>query len=123
MKTTNIKKEKRIRLKRKIRANINGTESTPRLSVFKSNVHIYAQIIDDTLGKTLLAVSDLSIKKADPKAIKGTYREKAVLVGSTIAKQAVAMGIKSIVFDRNGYKYTGHIAALAEAARESGLKF
>lgn len=123
MKTTNIKKEKRIRLKRKIRSIINGTATTPRLSVFKSNVHIYAQIIDDVTGKTLASSSDLTIKKTDSKIAKSTYREKAINVGNDIAKKAIAMGINSVVFDRNGYKYTGHIAALADAARESGLKF
>ncbi len=123
MKTTNIKKEKRIRLKRKIRSIINGTATTPRLSVFKSNVHIYAQIINDVTGKTLASSSDLTIKKTDSKIAKSTYREKAINVGNDIAKKAIAMGINSVVFDRNGYKYTGHIAALADAARESGLKF
>lgn len=123
MKTTNIKKEKRIRLKRKIRSIINGTANTPRLSVFKSNVHIYAQIIDDVTGKTLLSSSDLALKKTDSKITKSTYREKSINVGNDIAQKAIAMGIKSIVFDRNGYKYTGHIAALADAARGAGLKF
>ncbi len=123
MKTNNIKKEKRIRLKRKIRSIINGTATTPRLSVFKSNVHIYAQIINDVTGKTLASSSDLTIKKTDSKIAKSTYREKAINVGNDIAKKAIAMGINSVVFDRNGYKYTGHIAALADAARESGLKF
>lgn len=116
MKTTNIKQEKRIRLKRKIRSKINGTAERPRLSVFKSNMHIYAQIINDVTGETLLTASDI-------KDSKGTYRERAVMVGTAIAKEAVSKGIKTVVFDRNGYKYTGHIAALADAARESGLTF
>ncbi|OGI76578.1 50S ribosomal protein L18 [Candidatus Nomurabacteria bacterium RIFCSPHIGHO2_02_FULL_33_12] len=116
MKTTNIKQEKRIRLKRKIRSKINGTPLRPRLSVFKSNMHIYAQIIDDVTGKTLLATSDM-------KETKGTYRERAIIVGKAIAEEAIKKGIKNVVFDRNGYKYTGHIAALADASRESGLTF
>ncbi len=116
MKTKNIKQEKRTRLKRKIRSKINGTAERPRLSVFKSNMHIYAQIIDDVTGATLLSASDI-------KDTKGTYRERAVTVGTTIAKEAVSKGITSVVFDRNGYKYTGHIAALADAARAAGLTF
>lgn len=88
----------------------------PRLTVFKSNMHIYAQLIDDESGKTLAEASDM-------KEAKGTYRERAVKVGTSIAEKANKVGITAVVFDRNGYKYTGHIAALADAAREAGLKF
>lgn len=116
MKTTNLKQEKRTRLKRKIRSRINGTAERPRLSVFKSNMHIYAQIINDVTATTILSASDM-------KETKGTYRERAVNVGKAIASEAVKKGIKNVVFDRNGYKYTGHIAALADAAREAGLTF
>lgn len=115
MKTNNPKQEKRIRLKRKIRAKVSGTKECPRLSVFKSNLHIYAQMIDDTTGTTLLSAHD--------KNFKGTYRERAVAVGKEIANLAGKAGITKAVFDRNGYKYTGHIAALADAAREGGLTF
>ncbi len=114
---TNTQQEKRLRLKRKIRSKISGTAETPRLSVFKSNMHVYVQIIDDTQSKTLCATSDLSLDK------KGTYRERATAVGQEIAKLAMGLGISSVVFDRNGYKYTGHVAALADAARDAGLKF
>jgi large subunit ribosomal protein L18 len=113
----NTQQEKRLRLKRKIRSKISGTESTPRLSVFKSNMHVYAQIIDDVAAKTLCSTSDLTLDK------KGTYRERATAVGQQIAKLATGLGITSVVFDRNGYKYTGHVAALADAARDAGLKF
>lgn len=116
MKTNNPKQDKRLRLKRKIRSKISGTAEMPRLTVFKSNMHIYAQIIDDVAGKTLVQASDM-------KDSKGTYRERAVQVGKEIAAAANKVGVTSVVFDRNGYKYTGHIAALADAAREAGLKF
>ena len=116
MKTNNIKLDKRLRLKRKIRSKISGTATTPRLSVFKSNMHIYAQLIDDVSGKTLCAASDI-------KNPKGTYRERAIKVGQEIATMAKSVGVDTALFDRNGYKYTGHIAALADAARGAGLKF
>lgn len=123
MKTNNLKQEKRLRLKKKIRSKISGTAAIPRLTVFKSNMHVYAQIIDDVTGKTLAQASDVSGGKAATKDAKGTYRERAVKVGKDIAVLANKVGITSVVFDRNGYKYTGHIAALADAAREAGLKF
>jgi len=110
------KLEKRIRLKKKIRAKINGTKERPRLSVFKSNSYIYAQIIDDTNSITLVSVSDLKLDK-------GTKTERATLMGTDIAKLAVAKGIKACVFDRNGFKYTGRVKALADSARASGLSF
>ncbi len=116
MKTNNLKQEKRSRLKKKIRSRVNGTAERPRLTVFKSNVHIYAQLVDDMSGKTIAQSSDMKIKS-------GTYRERAVMVGKEIGSIALKAGIDTVVFDRNGYKYTGHIAALADAARESGLKF
>lgn len=116
MATNNIQIQKRLRLKTKIRSRINGTKECPRLSVYKSNMHIYAQLIDDVAGKTLCTSSDI-------KESVGTYRERAIKVGQEIAALAQKQGITSVVFDRNGYKYTGHIAALADAARGSGLKF
>lgn len=112
----NKKQEKRIRLKTKIRAKISGTAERPRLSVFKSGVHIYAQIIDDIKGITLVSSSDLSIKN-------GTKTERAVKVGEEIAKLAITKKIKNVVFDRNGFKYTGRVKALADSARSSGLSF
>ncbi len=112
----NKKQEKRIRLKKKIRAKITGTTERPRLSVFRSNQFIYAQLIDDTKENTLVLVSDLKIKK-------GTKSEKAVVVGAELAKLAIEKGIKSCVFDRNGFKYIGRVKALADSARKSGLLF
>ncbi len=114
------KKERRTRIKYKIRKTINGTASTPRLSVFRSNTSIYAQLIDDKTGKTLLAAGsdDKSIK-----ASKASKSEQAKLVGKLIADRANTQGITSIVFDRNGYLYHGRIKSLAEGAREAGLKF
>lgn len=112
----NKKLEKRIRLKKKIRTKISGTSEQPRLSVFRSNQFIYAQIIDDTKGITLVSTSDMAVKK-------GTKTERAQTAGADIAKLAIAKGIKAVVFDRNGFKYTGRVKALADSARTSGLKF
>jgi large subunit ribosomal protein L18 len=112
----NKKQEKRIRLKKKIRTKINGTSSTPRLSVFRSNTFIYAQVIDDSTGTTLVSGSDMQAKK-------GTKTERSTSVGQEVAKATLAKGIKKVVFDRNGFKYTGRVKALADAAREAGLQF
>lgn len=112
----NKKIEKRIRLKKKIRTKINGTSSVPRLSVFRSNNFIYAQIIDDIKRVTIASSSDLKVKK-------GTKTERANTVGAEVAKIALTKGIKSCVFDRNGFKYTGRIKAVADSARAAGLKF
>jgi large subunit ribosomal protein L18 len=110
------KNDKRIRLKNKIRAKINGTETRPRLTVFRSNKFIYAQIIDDTLGKTLTEASDV-------KTTKGTKTERAKEVGKAIAANAIKAKIKKVVFDRNGFKYTGRIKLVADEARAGGLEF
>lgn len=110
------KTDKRIRLKKKIRAKILGTEERPRLSVFRSNNYIYAQIINDEKSATLVSASDMKLNK-------GTKTERAKTVGEEVAKLALAKGIKSCVFDRNGFKYTGRVKSLADSARESGLKF
>jgi large subunit ribosomal protein L18 len=112
----NKKLEKRIRLKKKIRTKVAGTSTTPRLSVFRSNQFIYAQIIDDAKGTTIVSSSDMA-------EAKGTKSEHSVMVGKDIATKAMAKGITSVVFDRNGFKYTGRVKALADAAREAGLKF
>ena len=112
----NKKTEKRIRLKKKIRAKVNGTSERPRFSVFRSNQYIYAQLIDDTKSTTLISASDIESKK-------GTKTERATAVGTEVAKQAQAKGIKKVVFDRNGFKYTGRIKALADGARAGGLAF
>lgn len=112
----NKKQDKRIRLKRKIRAKISGTSECPRLSVFRSNKFIYAQLIDDLANITIISASDMGIDK-------GTKSEHSVAVGTELAKQAKAKGINKCVFDRNGFKYTGRIKALADAARAGGLEF
>jgi large subunit ribosomal protein L18 len=116
MKTTEKKTEKRNRIKRKIRMKVFGTASKPRLSVFRSNVHIYAQIINDELGVTIASASDI-------KGLTGTKAEKAVKVGELIAKAGASKGIKNVIFDRNGFRYTGRIKTLADSARENGLSF
>ena len=105
--------------KRSIRKKLSGTSTSPRLSVFRSNKQIYAQIIDDVSGVTLAAAA--SVK--DEKAQKGNKTEQAKIVGSKIAEAASKAGITQVVFDRNGYLFHGRVKALAEAARESGLKF
>ncbi|MFA6251183.1 MAG: 50S ribosomal protein L18 [Candidatus Paceibacterota bacterium] len=112
----NKKIEKRIRLKKKIRTKIFGTTKCPRLSVFRSNNYIYAQVIDDLNHNTLIASSDMNLKK-------GTKTERAKNIGEEVAKKAIEKGIKTCVFDRNGFKYTGRIKALADGARTGGLKF
>jgi large subunit ribosomal protein L18 len=116
MKTQEKKNEKRLRLKRKIRMKVAGTESRPRLSVYRSNKFIYAQVIDDNTGKTLAQASDIAIEK-------GTKTERAQQVGKLVAEAAQTKKIKEVVFDRNGFKYTGRVKLLADAARSAGLKF
>jgi large subunit ribosomal protein L18 len=111
-------KDRRKRIKLSIRHKIEGTSARPRLSVFKSNKAIYAQLVDDSKGHTLLAASSKDIKENG-----GVNLELSKNVGKKVAEQAIASGIKEIVFDRNGYLYHGNIKALAEGAREGGLKF
>src|SRR3989344_5486044 len=107
--------EKRIRRHKRIRAKIAGTAERPRLSVFKSNKYLYAEIIDDVAGRTLAAASSLEFNKK----VKDEARE----VGKTIAQRACDKKIKKIVFDRGGYVYTGKVKALADGARDGGLVF
>ena len=104
----------------RIRKVVNGTAEKPRLTVFRSNKQIYAQVIDDLQGKTLAAASSRVKELAEQKVNK---IEQAKLVGKLIAERCVAAGINDVVFDRNGYLYHGRIKSLAEAAREGGLKF
>ncbi|MCE9549024.1 50S ribosomal protein L18 [Candidatus Nomurabacteria bacterium] len=110
------KNDKRIRLKAKIRARIQGTKERPRLSVFRSNKFIYAQVIDDATGKTLAQASDVKTKK-------GTKTERAQEVGKMIAEVCLKEKINKVVFDRNGFKYTGRIKLVADEARKGGLQF
>jgi large subunit ribosomal protein L18 len=114
------KQERRQKIKLKIRKTVKGSTVTPRLSVYRSNAEIYAQLVDDKGGKTLLSVG--SVEKSIQSS-KVTKIEKAKLVGKLIAEKAVATGITSVVFDRNGFLYHGRIKSLAEGAREGGLKF
>ncbi|WP_196890595.1 50S ribosomal protein L18 [Aureivirga marina] len=113
------KLERRQRIKRRIRKIVSGTSQKPRLSVFRSNKEIYAQLIDDLTGTTLVSVS--SRDKA--LAAEGSKSEIAALVGKAVAESAIKAGIETCAFDRNGYLYHGRVKALAEAAREAGLKF
>lgn len=109
---------RRLRIKRSIRNKITGTTARPRLTVFRSNMHIYAQVIDDTEGRTLVAASSLEDGIA-----KGKPVDLSKSVGKLVAEKAAAAGINQVVFDRNGYRYHGRVQALAEGAREGGLQF
>ncbi len=115
------KRDRRLKIKRRIRKRIFGTSEKPRLSVFRSNKHISAQIVDDINGKTLISatsgIKDISEKSGVTKS------HKAELVGKLIAEKAVQAGISTVTFDRNGYLYHGRVKSLAEAARTGGLKF
>ncbi len=113
------KKVRTQRIKKGIRKKINGTQERPRLTVYRSNKEIYAQLIDDRAGHTILAVSTAM---ADYKGIAGTPVEKATAVGKAIAEKAVAANITAAVFDRNGYLYHGRVKAVAEGARAGGLQ-
>lgn len=114
------KREKRIRVKRRVRKNIFGTAEKPRLSVFRSNKEIYAQLIDDNSGKTLAYASS---RQKEIAGEKGTKTEISALVGKKLAENAKIAGIETVVFDRNGFIYHGRVKALADGAREGGLKF
>lgn len=114
------KRERRHRIKQRIRSRLSGTSDIPRMSVFRSNKQIYAQIVDDITGKTILSASSKEKEIADQKVNK---IDQAKLVGKSIAGKAKDKGIETVVFDRNGYLYHGRIKSLADAARENGLKF
>jgi large subunit ribosomal protein L18 len=116
MQVRKAKSNNRDRIKAKIRAKISGTAERPRLSVYRSNKNIYAQIINDETGTTIVSASDI-------KGSKGTKRERAIEVGKKIAELAKGAKIDKIVFDRNGFNYTGRIKLLADSAREGGLSF
>ena len=116
-----IKKVSRNELRKqrhyRVRAKVTGTAERPRLNVFRSSKHIYAQIIDDENGTTLVSASSLGLK------LKANNKEAAVKVGETVAERAIKAGIKKVVFDRGGYQYHGRVEALADAARNKGLEF
>ena len=121
-----VSKESRqkVRVKKhmKIRNRFSGTAERPRLAVFRSNNHMYAQIIDDTVGKTLVAASTME-KEVKAELEKTNNVDAAAYVGTLIAKRAIEKGISEVVYDRGGFMYQGKVAALAEAAREAGLVF
>lgn len=121
-----IKKEfnkRRLRIKSTIKKKIYGTTERPRLSVYRSLNEIYGQIVDDTAGKTLVALSSNSKEIKEEIAAAKTKVQKSVVVGKLLAKKAIEKKIESVVFDRNGYLYHGRVKALADGAREGGLKF
>jgi large subunit ribosomal protein L18 len=111
---------RRQNIRYRIRHKISGSSEKPRLSVFRSNSEIYVQLIDDVSGKTLVSASS---QDKDLKAQKVTRLEKSKMVGAAIARKAVELGLKTVVFDRSGYLYHGRVKALAEGAREGGLQF
>lgn len=111
-----MKKILRLQKHKKIRKKVSGTESRPRVVVFKSDQHIYAQLINDEAQKTLVASSDLKVKD-------GTKTEKAMKVGEELAKKIIKKNITQVVFDRGGFRYHGRIAALAQGLRKGGLQF
>mgnify|MGYP000509616048 FL=1 len=113
---TTKKIERRIKIKFRIRKSVNGTAERPRLSVFRSNKQIYAQVINDLTGTTLASASSLGLEKM-------SKQEQATKVGELIAEKAKAAGVDAVVFDRNGYLYHGRVKQLAEGARNGGLKF
>jgi large subunit ribosomal protein L18 len=111
------KNEKRLKIKARVRGKISGTAECPRLTVFRSNKQIYAQVVDDLTGRTLASASSLKIDEKLPK------KEQASKVGELVAKNALEAGVEKVAFDRNGYLYHGRIKELADAARKGGLKF
>ena len=114
------KNERRLRIKNRIRKVVSGDAAKPRLSVFRSNKEIYAQIVNDVTGVTLASASS---RDNDISSAKGTKTEIAALVGKAIAEKALKAGVDTISFDRGGYLYHGRVKSLAEGAREAGLKF
>ncbi len=121
---TNAVYKARKRRHARVRKHVQGTSERPRLNVFRSLNHIYAQVIDDTTGSTLASASTVDSKLAASGDLKGkSPTEQAELVGKTVAERALDAGVNQVVFDRGGYKYHGRVKALAEGSREAGLKF
>jgi large subunit ribosomal protein L18 len=120
---TNIRLPRRNLRRRRVRKRVLGTDERPRLSVFRSARHIYAQVISDETGRTLASASTLSAEVRDALSGKTGNKAAAAKVGELIARRASEAGVSSVVFDRNGFLYHGRIQSLADAARESGLKF
>ena len=122
MGSLNFKKRARLKRKKRIRKKVVGTEIRPRLCVFRSTRHIYAQIVDDAKGQTLAAASTLE-KTVKESSEMENKMNAAILVGKLLAERAIGKGVKQIVFDRNGFLYHGRVKAVSDGARESGLKF
>lgn len=116
------KNQDRVIRHARVRKKINGTAERPRLCVYRSTNHIYAQVIDDVKGNTLCSASTMS-KDVAAQIAKATKTEASKIVGAAVAKKALDLGIKQVVFDRGGYLYTGRVQALADGAREAGLEF
>jgi large subunit ribosomal protein L18 len=116
MSSIHLKTTRRLRRKQGLRKRIFGEPGRPRLTVYRSNLHIYAQIVNDLEGKTLASASSLELDK-------GSNKQAAAQVGKLLAEKAVAAGVSAVCFDRNGFKFHGRLKALADAAREGGLKF
>ena len=114
------KKESRKKRHRSLRKRVSGTSERPRLAVFRSTRHIYAQVIDDLVQRTLVSATDI---EEALRGVKAPKKDRAKQVGAAVAKKCLEKGIDKVVFDRAGYKYHGRVSALAEAAREAGLKF
>ena len=114
------KEKRRLKIRSRIRRVVSGTETRPRLSVFRSNKEIYAQVVDDVTGKTISAASS---RDKDISSAKGNKTEVAALVGKSVAEKALKAGVETITFDRGGYLYHGRVKSLADGAREAGLKF
>ncbi|MFA6158733.1 MAG: 50S ribosomal protein L18 [Candidatus Paceibacterota bacterium] len=117
MANPNIKKQKRVRRHAKIRSRVFGTKEMPRLAIFRSNRYVYAQLIDDDAAKTIVSASSLEAKGKEKKV------DVAFTVGKEIAQKAVALKVEKVIFDRGGFGYKGRVKALADGAREGGLKF
>lgn len=113
----NAKQNNRLKIKARIRSKVSGSQEAPRLTVFKSNKEIYAQLIDDNVGQTIVSCSSKELKMT------GTKTDASKEVGKTLAAKAKSNGISKVVFDRNGYLYHGRVKALADGAREGGLEF
>ena len=121
MAKSNPRRTGRLRRKKYVRKRVTGTSQRPRLAVFRSAKHIYAQVIDDERGVTLVAAS--SVMPELKGSVSGGNKDGASAVGKAIAEKAIAAGVKDVVFDRGGFRYHGRVAALADAAREAGLNF
>jgi large subunit ribosomal protein L18 len=123
MASLDIKKRARVKRKKRIRKKLSGTTARPRLSVFRSAKHIYAQVIDDAAGHTLVSASSVEKAVKEQQVDANSKVELATAVGKQVAERAIKKGLKQVVFDRNGFLYHGRVKAVADGAREAGLEF